>query len=608
MSLKLSIPFTSGSGYTYDADKIEFVGGEAKLKLIDDPGQLFTQTFDSDTGFTYDSAKAEFTGGKVQQKTQRPAGATFGATYTSSVNANWGNGILTGVLAGGASVAGGKLIIPNGNALAQYASSGNAVLVQEGAVKFKFIPNYNGFPAANSFLFNYGGSAAPYRNQISVFHTSTGGFNIMIRDNTGATKVSLVCGTFTAVLGQTYEIELNYNLTTGATRLFKDGVQFGATDTNTGTRDLTDCNLFIIGNSATYAYGVDGAFDDVVIFSAVQHTANYTAGYSLPELEYVNTNVICPEMAYSGIGTLISFDDFITTEAGTPRYALQIGRSGDYLYWTGAAWAVSDNTYAQANTKADFLANLATLPILGEIYGQFKILFPDINTQSSVSELTADLTAQIYPTDNPAVEVDASFGTQKLEGFTETATKTGSDEIKYILKKGTVWYYHNGSTWVTSNGTYAQSNTTAEILAAIATFTTVTATVKVKLFLHSTDGGTSPSIDLLEIDYDFSDVPDDISKCIVYGHQKVNGDACIDRITVRLSEDGVLYKTDTILRNYEIFITPDSTGYFEVELIETDNMSNTPNYVWNIGKQKYISQVSDQSTCAFHSLKNLRRI
>ena len=109
MSFSQALTYDDSLDFTFDAAKIEFAAGKAKLRLVNNPGQIFAQNFASDVGFTYDAAKAEFTGGLVRQKDQRPANATFGATYTSSVNASWGGGVLTGTAFGGAAISGGFL-------------------------------------------------------------------------------------------------------------------------------------------------------------------------------------------------------------------------------------------------------------------------------------------------------------------------------------------------------------------------------------------------------------------------------------------------------------------------------------------------------------------
>ena len=91
-----TIPYTTPADYTYDSNKIEIEAGIAKLKLQNSL-QSFEENFADDTGFVYDSDLAEFVGGKLQQKDKRQTDATFYASYNNDINGNWGDGILTGI-------------------------------------------------------------------------------------------------------------------------------------------------------------------------------------------------------------------------------------------------------------------------------------------------------------------------------------------------------------------------------------------------------------------------------------------------------------------------------------------------------------------------------
>ena len=200
------------------------------------------------------------------------------------------------------------------------------------------------------------------------------------------------------VSGVECEIELNYNLTTGQTRIFKNGVLIGSDLSGTGTRS-SSIGYFVIGSSYDGRRS-DFWINDFVVFTTVQHTANYTPGYTLPETIYSASNVTCPEMEYTGAGTLISADDFTTVESGAPRFTIQIGRSGNYLYWNGAAWAVSDGTYAKANTAAEILANAATFTTVRINLYIYALLHSDGIIQAEIETLT--ITYDYAPRAKPA--------------------------------------------------------------------------------------------------------------------------------------------------------------------------------------------------------------
>lgn len=687
------LSFASDVGFTYDPVKAEFVGGSARQKL-NAIIENYVQPFTSDAGFTYDSAKAEFTGGVCRSKDQRPLNATCGATYTNDINLNWGNGTLTGTAVGGASVSGGKLDLTGGGRYLRYSATTNASSLQEGCVRFRFTPNYSGVPATDMALFSISTSFGDFSCYVGLRHTLAAQIEMSVLNNAGLAVVSVYLGGWLPTSGVEYEFEMNWNITAGATRLFINGVQFGATQAGTGTRTGTIGSL-VVGAYYTGGSATNGKFDDIEIFSTVQHTSGYSVGYSVPEniyLEsvaiapiqnygynivsldvptiietnaphyvvngyywngstwvassntyatamtyaqwvtniatfpsgqlstgvtvktifqsssvlssidnisftmnenhYVETSVTTPELEYTGAGTLVSFDTFTTTEVGSPRYSLQIGRSGDYLYWSGIAWVVSNGTYAQANDKATFQAHVATLDVLGEVYGQFKIHFTDSNTISSISALEATLTGQEYSGANPTVSPVGAFLTPLLINFTPAVSISGSDNIKYILTRNTYPFYWSGTAWVASAGTYTQSNTSAEIVAHIATFVDDNTAIGIKIFLHSATGITTPSISNLVVEYTFGgEVADTIEKCSVWGYQKNDlGVPDLTPFTIQLNSDTIKYKTNTLLRRVVHSIIPDDVGYFEVDLIETTSMPVGSGYIIKYSNNDYATK------------------
>jgi hypothetical protein len=722
MSITTIYPFTTPADYVYNTSLIEITGGEAKLKLVDNPDQDFTEDFSDDTGFIYDSAKAEFVGGVCRQKSnnitenynqsfsadtgftydntkseftggvcrtkdQRPANSTCGATYTNDINLNWGNGTLTGTAVGGASVSGGKLDLTGGGKYVRYSATNNASSLQEGCVRFRFTPNYSNLPATDMALYSISTSFGDFSCYTGLRHTVAGQVEMSILNNAGSAIVSVYLGGWLPTSGTEYEFEMNWDITAGATRLFINGVQFGSTQAGTGTRTGAIASL-VIGAYYTGGSPTNGKFDDIEIFSTVQHTSGYAIGYTVPEniyLEsvvtapiqsynynvvsldvptitetnapryvvngyywdggawsassntyatamtsaqwvtniatfpaeqlstgvtvktvfqssntlssidniafiinestYLENSVIGPEMEYTGAGTLVSFDTFTTTEISAPRYTLQIGRSGNYLYWSGAAWVASDGTYAQSNDKATFQAHLTTLPVLGEIYGQFKIHFQNSGTQSSISALEAILTAQIYPVTNPTITLAANLRLEGITNFVETVTKSGLDNIKYVLKNGSGYVYWDSTAWVASSGVYAQSNTASEILTNIASFTTTAITFNIKILLHSDDGKTTPAIQELSITYNYAgNVEDSFNLCDVYWYSR-NADGTVDTtpfyIKLKNADKGIRYKTNIMLGDFDETVNVDADGYVEVSLIDNTNMISslgTPYY------------------------------
>ncbi|MDR3540318.1 MAG: hypothetical protein P4L69_05045, partial [Desulfosporosinus sp.] len=94
-------------------------------------------------------------------------------------------------------------------------------------------------------------------------------------NNVASNQYTTSLGTWACTANQEYEFELNWDVNAGvaATRLFIDGVQLGSTITNSYTRDSTYTSIEL---NSELAYSVR----DIVMFTTVQHTANYIPGYS----------------------------------------------------------------------------------------------------------------------------------------------------------------------------------------------------------------------------------------------------------------------------------------------------------------------------------------
>lgn len=599
MGLETNFPFAAedqGNYITSDDAKFNWNTGGLDLTLENNPNQDFTETFDSDTGFIYDSDLTEFTGGQVQQKDQVPANAICGATYDEDVNLEaWSGGVVTGDAQGGAGITDQKLDLTGGvNKYVDYDATGNADSQQTGCIRFEWIPDFSG--GGTQYIIELTQAAGNANNRIRMYLSGALLF-WAISDSAGGSIVSQ-SESFTPVADTIYEIELNWDITSGATRMFIDGTQLGSTHTGTGTRS-SSIGLLRLGKDLDGNGNPQFSINNLIIFDTVQHTSNYTPGYTVPNHTYAASNVTLPEMEYTGAGTLVSLDSFTTSESGSPRYTIQIGRSGNYLYWDGAAWSTSDGTYSQANDVTTFNANRATLPINGEIYRQFKINFTDSNTQSAVATLTASLTAQIYPTSNPYVDTISYIKHEDLINLIITAIITGNDQIKIILSKNGQWYYHDTTQWTASDGTYSQANTVAEIFPYLGDFTDVGIETKARLFLHSDDGSTTPTLENLYFEYNFYGEEDTIQKCIIWDKQvDEEGVGVTDSITVKLSNDMERYGSYTTLRRKGITVSPMASGYWEQKLIVGET------YKFDFGNDEIFERViPDASSVNFDQLE-----
>jgi hypothetical protein len=377
MSIQKTYSFLNPANYQFNPDLIEVDNG-ARLKLTDNPNQIFSEDFANDTGFVYDAAKAEFVGGVVQQIDKRPANATFYAPFSIGINGAWGNGILAGTATGGASVSGGKLDL-KGNTIqyVDFDADLNNDSQQTGCWRFRYTPNYSGAPTTSQIILRVDESVpAGTNNGIIILHESAGGLRYVIRDSTGTFIVD-VSAVWNPTLGQEYEIELNYDITTGANRIFIDGTQLGTTDTNTGIRSSAIGN-FRIGSNVDGTNTANFEIRDVLIFSTVQHTTNYTPDWSnIYETIYVESKIELPQFVYPGIGVLQEYTNLETVEANDPR---QVWND---LYYNGSSWITSNGTFAQANTKSEILANLSTFPAIDTL--NVDLIFDNGNAQMNMN-------------------------------------------------------------------------------------------------------------------------------------------------------------------------------------------------------------------------------
>lgn len=338
MAISTTINYDNSANFTFDSNKVEFVSSKAQLKL-ETAAFNFIEAYTSDTGFTYDNTKAEFSGGQVQQKDQIPEG-TLHSNFNTDENATWARGSSTGTLVNGATVSSGVLNLPASGtnaAYVQYDGTSNMPSGNTGCVRFTFTPNYSGSPGSNRYLFASSQAENDIDNFVRIMHIGTN-LRIDIYNSSGASiHTSQTGNTFNPTAGTPYEIELNWDATAGEHRLFINGVLTGGLKSGTGT--IGARGIIRVGKdytSSTSNAGVNGTIDNLIIFDAVQHTANYTPGASITESIYVSSNVTVPTDTHSALGTIQALTGFTTTEGGAPRYTLQLG-SGSFMYYTGSA-------------------------------------------------------------------------------------------------------------------------------------------------------------------------------------------------------------------------------------------------------------------------------
>ena len=577
MSLTQIINYDDENNFNFDSNKVEFSGGNAQLKISSNPGQTFSQTFANDTGFTYDSNAAEFTLGRVQQKDLRPnTDANFYASYDVNEDGTWGTGDLTGTLTNG-TISGGRCVLTAAGAVIEYlnfsGADGNV-----GTIRLKYIPNYTGNPSNAVNIFTIKESNISNNSEITLRHDTASAWRSDIRSSTGtAILTNGGWGSSLLTAGVEYVIEFNWDFTGGLQQLYLDGVQQGG-DRNfvntTGTR----------GYLASGAGGRNHSIDDLIVFDAVQHTADHAGElpYTYSSTVYGTTTVECPAFVYGGVGSVQSFDSGAALENNAPRYIIR--NAGQDYYWNGSSWAVSDGTFAQSMNEAAYAANIATYPFF-DSSTIFKINFLASNVIGSameVDDLSLGYTAQAYDQTDPCVCFKTSILMDGLDGFSEVITTPANTFVQYTLRINDVDYYWSGAAWVTSDGSWAQSNTAAVIETNKVSFSALIASgasIKVRALLRTTDGLNTPLLTQNTINYNFYVAPpSELPQCIVYSFIEdiTNGvpDFTAQNAILYVKNSKTFNIGDKLVIPFE-FSTPYSTaGYTEISVIQTDTTSD----------------------------------
>jgi hypothetical protein len=509
MTIKAIIEYNSPVGFDYDPTQINIEAGGAYLRPQPIFGAIF-QNFLNDSGFTYDSALLQFTASTVEQISQKPADATFGASYNSSLNASWGDGILTSIATSGSPAITGQkldLTVPNSNVT---YNSTDMYRADQGAIKFKYTPQESGYPTNTQQWFLAEGPG-PAENRLVLQHDSSGQIRLQHYTSAGASLGDNFFGSWSPTSGQEYELELNYDYTLGEQRLFIDGIQQGTTAIRTGARsNLASSTTFRMGGSVNS----NMILDDFLMFSEVKHTANYTPGYAVADNEYTEALLIVPPVPL--VQGLIDYTSFLSTSFnGTPRFVFQD------QYWNGSAWVPSDNSYAQATSYADAVSNIASLDVFGETEARVSIVFPSAPIKSTIGNYTIErnIAGSFYPESTIVPLTPLTMNV--LEGLVETSTKLGADDIRYYVLVNDIAYWYDGITWaaIVGSPTSVTSNSAAEVLDNAGSLPISTgANVKIGVILVSATGSTTPTMQTLEVEYTFGIVEACVPiKCAVYG-------------------------------------------------------------------------------------------
>lgn len=560
----LNLTYDDLASFTYDAALIESNGNSGLLKLLLNPGQIFTQDFSSYTDFIYNNLLAEFIGGKVQQKDQTPLNSVIGANFDSSFNLNWAKsgGSLTALVIGSPVLSGGKIqcrSYSNNGVRFTNAEVGSCGLI--GGFYAEITPQYSGTPSQNCNIFDIFASSGNSDKKVLMHSSVDGRFRFTANDSTG-TSVHLtysIGGAWIPVAGTTYKILFLWNTALGIGQLYIDGVLKGSIPTTAFTCGSSATNIQV---GAGISYSTCNAdFDNVCLFNVVPTVQAYT----IPNYIYANNKVSLPTFSYYGIGSIQSIDDVTITQSGTPKWI-----TGGY-WFNGSAWVVSNGTYSEANTASELAAAVIDFPVEGAGSVTMEIVFPDSNTISWVDLFSIEITGQKYSVDAPSIIKTIGTYLDGIGAITITKTLPAGTSIKVLPVFNNLPYKWDTDEWVAGTGVVSEAMTEAEFNAIIGSFPySVGKIFQLKVFLITTDENATPLLTSISMTYDFAVNPSYPQTCKMWGFLTDDSGQPIAGATITFSRADGYIGNNLVLKSVKA--TSNSQGYYEKDLVISDKV------------------------------------
>lgn len=173
-------------------------------------------------------------------------------------------------------------------------------------------------------------------------------------------------------------------------------------------------------------------------------------------------------------------------------------------------------------------------------------------------------------------------------------------QLKHYLLINLNPFYHDGSNWVESNGTLAQSNTPAEILANISTLPIVKgvgAYLQVASIFKSDLGYDTAVIESISLKYKFAFKPSDLSLTLVYGTIVDNSGMPVEGATVRVNSDDKFF--DNAFVGPTAKAVTNSQGKFSLTVVETETSGTTVDFTVEYKQQVFANGVEFTENVVF---------
>lgn len=298
-----------------------------------------------------------------------------------------------------------------------------------------------------------------------------------------------------------------------------------------------------------------------------------------------NLTIVFRNSAGSGQGTLTAISGWSPVSGTTYEIELNLNSTlGEArLFVDGIQQGPTHpNSYVRDNDYIEGFFGSTTLVQNFEIK-DFQRFNTVKHTANFASEIPRIVSLTKYSTTEQAIEPIACsspfcFSMQQLDNFS-VVTDTADGSIGIIIIKDGVDYYHDGADWIISDGSLAQSNTAAEIVANKGNLIVSPGQdIHFKIVLLSNDGTGTPTITSQETEFEYYFAPTDPSKCQVWGYVYDNCNivegASITIKSKRLFDDinGNFISINEVLET-------DENGYFSVLLSKSENFDAKINVV-----------------------------
>jgi hypothetical protein len=552
--------YNSGSGFIYDPTKITFAGGMAELQLTNVPGQTFIPSISSSSF----PGTLAYVGGSLEQVDQRPSTATYYASWTSQINANWSgtpSGSLTVTPSGTAVIDSGGLNLTGygSSTLVTLSAANNIDTTGTGTIEFQITPNYSGNPSNTQNFLSACAAQGNVDNLINIAHTNSGSLIVQVHNSGGSSPVN-IGSSWSPVSGTTYTLTLQY--TSGNTTLLLNGVSFV---TSNATYTRTGVTYVAIGEQ----YSGSGTPPNFWIKNFAWYSNVVTpATPVLSPTIYAAATAVLPLFTYGELGNVQAFTSFATTDANGVAYTV------NGMYWNGSSWVNSNGSYSQASSASIVNSHIAALSASNTF--QVDAIYPAGSSQASLNSLTMTYTGQSYPTSGPTIKPNSPLSMDSLSVFTDVDTHPTNSELLWYINIGPSNYWWNGSDWVISNGTFSQANF-ASIIQTNASSLPISlgSYVTPVAILYSSDGLETPTLTSITLTYDyFGPEPTEPNTCLVFGYIVDEMENPVVGAVVTVQNPITFINQGIIVAQGQYTSITDSLGYFKLNLIETETLTN----------------------------------